>query len=245
MKKILNVVLTVSLAIILFSCDKHEVRTINFLGIKVAEYQVLVDENKNEIKDGYYYEFHETGKVSQSGNYLKDKKVGEWKYFDNKSNLLKVCNYLEGKKNGVFVKYNNEGKTLIKGNYKEDKRDGVWEYAATNDTIVERHSYENGLPTELFGEWSTLKNYSKGIKSISFENSGHCVIIKNNGEVVEGEALMLDTNDNGTDDTIKLPIGTYNVSELSEDNLKIFLEDGQYIPFYGWDQTIIKAQKVK
>ena len=32
------------------SCDKHEVRTVTFLGLKVSEYQVLVDENKNDRK---------------------------------------------------------------------------------------------------------------------------------------------------------------------------------------------------
>ena len=245
MKKIINLFLVFLVTILLMSCDKHEVRTITFLGFKVAEYQVLVDENKNDIKDGYYYEFHESGKVSESGSYIMDKKVGQWQKFYNDGTLGEESHYVDGKREGLFVDYNKSGKVIIRGNFKGDKRDGVWEYALKNDTAMIRYTYQNGLRTELLGTWNTIKKYSEGIKSISFDNNGHCIVTRNNDKVIEGESKMLDTNDNGDDDSIELPIGTYKISKISEDDFEIYLNDGKYIPFLGWKQTIIKAKKVK
>ena len=233
--------LFISVLCLLFctSCDKHEVRTATFLGLRVSEYQVLVDENKNDIKDGYYYEFHETGKVSISGSYEMDKKVGEWKHFSNEGKLLRESTFVDGKEHGLYVSYDEEGNVIKKGNYVNGKREGVWEFALINDTTMLRQAYKNGLREDIFGTWNTVKKYSNGIKTMSFHEDGTCLIVKSKGEEEKGEYSIL-----GEDEELKLPVGTYKISSLDDKEMVIYLEKNRYDFFLGWNQIIIKANKI-
>ena len=48
-------------------------------------------------KDGPYFFYYENGKLEISGWYTDDAKSGQWKYYDDKGNLRKTENYVNGK----------------------------------------------------------------------------------------------------------------------------------------------------
>ncbi|MCS7205493.1 MAG: hypothetical protein NZ853_07335 [Leptospiraceae bacterium] len=64
---------------------------------------------ENEImkfqRDGYWYLYHLGGKVMAEGMNKKNKREGEWKFYDEKGNLIKIILYSDGKKNGKEIGY--------------------------------------------------------------------------------------------------------------------------------------------
>jgi hypothetical protein len=81
------------------------------------------------------------------GNYVNDKKNGEWIYFFSSSRSVNLrINYVKGKRVGKYYEYDIEGNIIHEGNFNnEGKLDGTQE-------LISSHSIKDDK-TKLIGEW--------------------------------------------------------------------------------------------
>ncbi len=85
--------------------------------------------DKNELKQGKYKRYFNSGTLRKEGIYINDKKNGQWKVYASKLNkgdsiytpeLVKIETYRENLKNGYFKEYDFDNILTTEGNYKND-----------------------------------------------------------------------------------------------------------------------------
>lgn len=82
------------------------------------------------VKDGYWKEYYDGGKLRATGAYNKGKQVGEWIY------------------------YYPDGKVEQRGKYaKNGKYEGIWKWFYTDGSVKREESYLNGLLDGSFAEY--------------------------------------------------------------------------------------------
>jgi len=108
--------------------------------------------DKNNLKQGKYKEYFNTGTLRKEGIYIDDKKNGQWKYYAallnakdsvSTAELLGIVTYKNDVKEGFFKDFHFDNKLMGEGNYKNDKFIGECKWYHYN------------------GQMSSLENYSK------------------------------------------------------------------------------------
>jgi antitoxin component YwqK of YwqJK toxin-antitoxin module len=117
--------------------------------------------------------FHLNGAVLGEGKYVNQKKVGQWKYYDDQTVLSSLENYIEGKltdiskiyflngtlaaeipyenglKSGSFVEYFSDGNVRMKGTYQDNTYTGEYiQYFADGKVMIKgqyRAAVKDGL----------------------------------------------------------------------------------------------------
>ncbi len=105
------------------------VRKYTNYGTVEAEYNVVPDENGNDIIEGEYKKLFDDGTVSEIFYYINGKKNGQSiSYFGNEDNIASMCYYIDDKLEGEYIsydEYNNIRKSCyylnnqLHGEYKE------------------------------------------------------------------------------------------------------------------------------
>lgn len=133
----------------------------------------------NDLKEGIWKFYYETGELQGTGKYTDDKKVGEWifyyrdgkteqkgKYSNNKpiglwrwyyenGKLWREENFEAGKEEGSLVEFAEDTTTINRGEYVDGEREGFWYYHVGDHT--EEGVYQAGLRE---GKWKY--HYSNG-----------------------------------------------------------------------------------
>lgn len=98
-------------------------------------------EDKNlEVRKGPYV-FYENGYVKEEGQYDKGYKVGEWKYYGAKQQLLEKINYSWGNRNGVYKAYWTNEQLKSEGNYINEKPVGIWQHFYRNGELAIKENH--------------------------------------------------------------------------------------------------------
>ena len=86
--------------------------------------------------------FDERGNLIAEGNYIEQKKSGNWKYLIN-SKIVLTENYRDGMKDGVSQRYYSTGELLEESNWQADKLNGVYRTYFQDGKILLECNYTN------------------------------------------------------------------------------------------------------
>ncbi len=88
--------------------------------------------------------FYPNGKEVANGNFLHNRKDGEWKYFALDGRLILTENFKEGKKDGDFLTYYPEGNVYEQVTWLNDEKNGAIIQYFPNGNYKMSVRYENG-----------------------------------------------------------------------------------------------------
>ena len=138
-----------------------------------------VDSIRRKQKE--WTEYHLSGEFKAKGQYLDDKRIGEWtfyypnkkieqkgkydkkghaqgewKWYHENGNLLRDENYVNGKREGLMQEFTEDGKLITKGLYEEGNKEGFWYYELMN--YKEQGNYKLDLPDSIWKSYYIKEN---------------------------------------------------------------------------------------
>lgn len=160
---------------------------------------------KTTVKHGKFVAYHQTGQVSQEGNYEYDKKTGLWREYNQNGNLYKETFYKNGKVHGTNNSYTNTGALETKSEFYEEIEidgkklrnvfHGVRERYKGNGKIDSREYYDYGKKTGTWESYhangnlresNTYKHNLQTGKSIAYDEEGN-KIYDVSYEIIKGD----------------------------------------------------------
>lgn len=89
--------------------------------------------------------YHENGHKASEGMFVDQVKNGEWRYYANTDTLIKIENYLKGKRTGSWKTFSAETGVLLEEiSYSDGKMNGVHKTYYTDGTVSLEENYVNG-----------------------------------------------------------------------------------------------------
>jgi antitoxin component YwqK of YwqJK toxin-antitoxin module len=123
--------------------------------------------DKNNLKQGKWFLFYDSGNIKQEGDYRDDKKEGYFKDFAENGDLIKICKYIndelqpdavEIQKLQVVNEYYPDGKLKVSAMYRNNIPEGIRREYKPDGNIEKSVMYHNGLIT---GEGNMLDDGNK------------------------------------------------------------------------------------
>jgi antitoxin component YwqK of YwqJK toxin-antitoxin module len=103
-----------------------------------------------------YTHYYESTVLQREGKFLKDKRIGEWKFYNTEAEVDSTVNYAGGFREGTFKVFQS-GKLVKEANYHIDKLQGVYKEYYLDDSLKLEGTYNKGKKT---GVW---KYFDKGL----------------------------------------------------------------------------------
>ncbi len=97
----------------------------------------------NNKRVGNWIFYYNNGKTEQEGSYKNGKLHGLWKWYYPNGKLLREEEYIDGNEDGLYIEYDSTGNVITKGKYIEDMKEGEWFYHVGDH--IEIGKYVNGL----------------------------------------------------------------------------------------------------
>ena len=121
-----------------------------FLFYIISSYSIAQNHfNEEGQRIGFWYGYHENGKVKYEGQFVNGQEIGEFKYYDVAGNKVLHLHYLDTGKTSVARLYSSDGFEKAVGKYVNKKKEGLWSYFNQFGEIYLEEQYENG---ELNGD---------------------------------------------------------------------------------------------
>jgi len=145
----------------------------------------------NDRRIGEWIYYYQNSKIEQRGSFTKDGKPhGEWKWFYESGNLLREETFLKGLPEGMMIEYSDSGSVITKGLFTDGLREGPW-FTIDGDE-KEEGEYRNG---EKEGLWKiyfihTNKPVAVGQYVTGLENGKFSYYHYNGRLKEEGEYIM-------------------------------------------------------
>lgn len=184
----------------------------------------------NDKKLGEWIYYHLNGKIEQRGKYTKDAKpTGDWKWYYESGNILRTETFVKGLPDGDMFEYSDSGMVVTKGLYLDGEREGPW--LIFDGDVKDEGEYKAGVKS---GKWKEIFN---GNNKIAIEGSyidglenGKFIFNYYNGKVKEeGEYIMGSKEGNwrkyDTEGTLYTTIQYKDGKEFKIDGAKIKEED--------------------
>ncbi|HKC68863.1 MAG TPA: tetratricopeptide repeat protein [Bacteroidia bacterium] len=105
--------------------------------------KIIHDQKKNGKNFAGAF-FYINGNKLSEGNYVKDEKEGEWKYYKEDGWLSEISMYKNGKPDGKSTTYFSNGKIESECLFVNDQRDGLYKGYYINGTIEKQGYYREG-----------------------------------------------------------------------------------------------------
>lgn len=104
-------------------------------------------DRKLKKRNGFFTYYHENGKKHMEGNFVKNKRVGEWSWWYEGGNLEEKGKFdTKGLATGYWKNYHEEsGNMDSEGSYVKGKKDGTWKYYFENKQISSKEKFSNGV----------------------------------------------------------------------------------------------------
>lgn len=192
----------------------------------LAQAQPFNQTDKQERKIGQWKKVYENGKTRYTGQFDRDKPVGEFRYYDTDGNLETVITHSADGHSATCVMYFNSKKIRAKGFYYDQKKDSLWTYysEATQRVKAEERYYRGAKQ----GIWRIYYDSGQVFSEINYAND-----MKNGSwkEYFEDKSIRLSAfydNDLLTGDYILYSLtGTV----LSKGNYKDGHREGEWITY--------------
>jgi antitoxin component YwqK of YwqJK toxin-antitoxin module len=145
----------------------------------------------NDRRIGEWIYYYQNGKIEQRGSFTKDgKPTGDWKWFYDSGNLLREESFIRGLPEGVMIEYSDSGAVITKGLFTEGLKEGAW-FMIDGDE-KEEGEYRNG---EKEGLWKVTytgngKVVAEGIYITGLENGKFSYYHYNGRLREEGSYIM-------------------------------------------------------
>lgn len=119
---------------------------------------------KDGLPDGYWKNYHVNGELKSEGKRRNTFLDSVWTFYDEKGNVIKRINYLNGKKNGYLFeyKYRTDIDTtselmylFYEALYVENRIEGIAKNYYQNGNIKEKYAYNNGEKDGFGYEYDT------------------------------------------------------------------------------------------
>lgn len=95
-------------------------------------------------KEGIWSYYSDNGILTSTGNYSKNKMIGEHKYYSDNGTLDAISNYRNDTITGYYVKYYKNGTISRQGWYKNNNMHGEWRYYYPDGTISDIDYFHKG-----------------------------------------------------------------------------------------------------
>ena len=145
----------------------------------------------NDKKIGEWIYYHQNGKIEQRGKYDKNNKpTGDWKWYYESGNILRTESFIRGLPEGVMVEYTDSSEVVTKGLFIEGEKEGPW---ISNDGDMKYEGeFKAGVKT---GKWKSYYNGNgkiaeEGTYIDGLENGKFTYYYYNGKTKEEGEYLM-------------------------------------------------------
>ncbi len=132
--------------------EKVYVKNTDALGMLLSEGWMV-----NGVKTGYWYSYHENGRIASKGHYSNDEYDKYWYFYSSEEKLLKEGHYEGGQKNKWWVFYNSDGTIAHKVQYKNNLKEGYC-FQYENKKITKIEKYKADSKTE---EWTDIQSFEK------------------------------------------------------------------------------------
>ena len=173
------------------TADGQFVQKVYYPEKKILTHQITYADQKFQIKEGPYKEWYDNGKVWRVGQYVKNKKEGEWAFYDfGKGKAKQYGLYQGGEKQGVWIELDEEGRILIEQRFEAGELHGEYKIFDVEGKIVVLRTYEHGEKKteerfETTAEIDTMKvamakmqPYLKGCENEDKEKQKMCSDLK-------------------------------------------------------------------
>jgi TonB family protein len=101
-------------------------------------------------KQGYFVYYYENGQKEHEGNYVNNKKEGEWKFWSQTGEVRMIGSYDSlSHKQGLWKSWYSNGNCNFEGNFLNDVEDKEWKYYFENGSISAKEIYNQGKLTEI------------------------------------------------------------------------------------------------
>ena len=119
--------------------------------------------NENGEKEGSWVGYHENGNIKYKGQFVKDKEVGIFNYYDYSGNLLIKLNYIDPGTMSQVEIYDANGVIKSTGYYLNKEKHGVWVSYNIKKEKISQEQYRKGL---LNGD--CIYYYNNGVVSETY-----------------------------------------------------------------------------
>jgi len=139
-----------------YSADGNIISLIEYKRGFVIDRLTINRKDKNNLKQGRWYTFYESGSVKQEGMYKDDKKNGYFKEYTEAGDLISVSKYVndirqeeaeEVTKLDVQNEYWPDGKIKVSATYRNGIPEGIKREYSHDGQIQNSYLYKNGIIT--------------------------------------------------------------------------------------------------
>lgn len=164
-----------------------------------------------QTRNGLVITKDENGVIREKGQVIRERRQGEWNFYDAQGKLEQQTNYEGGKKNGLELHF-YKGDTISLGHYKNDVQVGEWKKWDENFRLIQIQHYDDeGYTTGTNFKWESdgsLKEYSvitPDRKETNYEyNHGKIARIAHYDQSrLDGKMIVYNSNIKSTADSIR------------------------------------------
>jgi len=107
------------------------------------------DEQGRLVRHGLYLRWHDDDTIAERGQYINDRRAGEWVLHGTDGTLIGRGPYLEGERHGLWVTWFDNGTMASQGSWYKGVPDGDWTYYTKAGVRIEGR-WDRGVRD---GEW--------------------------------------------------------------------------------------------
>ena len=207
--------------------------------------------NIDDLRNGIWKFWDESGKILTEGKYEKGKREGNWCSKDVSGNKLSEGIYINDLAEGKWNYYHNNSKLSSEGQFSKNLQEGIWKSWHPNGILSEEGNFKNGKKEGLWKQYHANGKLSSEGQYVNNLQEGNWKSWHPNGQLsAEGnmkfgkkEGLWKQHSDNG----IILTSGSYlndkkngiwksnnlNGVITSEESYKNGIKDGIWITRHG------------
>lgn len=196
MKRKITTILLIILTIFCFGQKVKQI-TLKFPKSKQVSQSYFVLKSDKKNKNGEYVSYFKLSKkdlllvengiidlkdyIKEKGNYLNNKKEGEW-IENTLSSKSKKGKFVNGKKTGIWNTFYNSEK-IASFDYDSNKKIGIWLTRRENGRVFERYDYDKNVKLQPIIRFNisypniAKENGIQGIVKISYQVNSDCSII--------------------------------------------------------------------
>jgi len=115
----------------------------------IKEQFYVKDTLKNQL-EGIYTSFYISGVTQSTGNFTNNLADGEWKYYNETGRIKQSGKIANGKSIGKWINYYENGNIRSEGELNDNVKSGEWMYYFENEHVKSRGFFENNLKQNVW-----------------------------------------------------------------------------------------------
>ena len=139
MKKLIIGLLSVFMAVLMLSCNRHTTEKVLSYYENEQPMKVQLLNSKGEAV--YETEYYEDGAVKMEGDMKNGKREGEWKAYFPDGKVQSTGTFKNGLRTGKATVYYANGNLYMEGMYKEGRHCGKWTYYDEQGYVLRTDDY--------------------------------------------------------------------------------------------------------